>query len=186
MVDQAIFTSVHLVSRLAGLFLALAFSGCGSVERRVPASEGLLNFGRVNGAFYRGAQPDESGIASLQRLGVRTIINLRLSDDTWVGEEASAQAHGLAYVSVPLRGLSAPTDAQVAQVLTFIESLPPPVFIHCEHGADRTGLIVACYRMRHDGWSVARAFAEAKSYGFSAFQIGMRHYIQAFSSAPPR
>ena len=119
-------------------------------------------------------------MASLQRLGVRTIINLRLPSDTWAGEEASARAHGLRYVSVPLRGLSAPTDAQIAQLLALIASSPTPIFIHCEHGADRTGTLIACYRIRHDGWSSERALAEAKLHGFSIFQIGMRRYIQAF------
>ena len=68
--------------RLAALFgvlpLMLAFAGCGNVPRGVPPSEGILNFGRVNETFFRGAQPDEAGIANLSRLGVRTMINLRL------------------------------------------------------------------------------------------------------------
>ena len=178
-------STVHLVSRAAVILVALAFSGCGLIPRGVPASEGLPNFGRVNDALFRGAQPSASDIASLQRRGVRTIINLRLPGDAWTGEETTARGHGLTYVSVPLRGLSAPTDAQVAQILAFIESSPPPVFIHCEHGADRTGTIIACYRMQHDGWPVARAFAEAKSYGFSVFQIAMRNYIHAFSPSTP-
>lgn len=166
---------------LLGLLLcALAISGCGTAPRGVPASAGIANFGRVDVALFRGAQPDEAGIASLHRLGVRTIINLRLSEDLWSGEAVAAQTRGLAYFSVPLHGLSAPTDAEVERVLALIASSPPPVFVHCEHGADRTGTIIACYRMRHDGWTVERAFAEAKLHGFSAFQIGMRHYIQNF------
>ena len=181
-------SSVHLVSMFGGLLVALTISGCGSVSHGVPASEGILNFGRVNGALFRGAQPDERGMASVARLGVRTIINLRLAADTWRDEETFARAHGLGYFSVPLRGLGAPTDAQVAQVLALIESSPPPVFVHCEHGADRTGTIIACYRMRHDGWTVDQALAEAKLYGLSVFQVGMRRYIREFlpaASSPP-
>lgn len=172
-------------NRLAALFgallLGLALAGCGSGSRGVPPAEGIPNFGRVNEAIFRGAQPDEAGIANLRRLGVRTIINLRLRNDTWVGEEAAARAHGIGYISVPFQGLGAPTDAQVEQVLALIDSSPAPVFVHCEHGADRTGTIVACYRRRHDHWTVERALAEAKAYGFSLFQMGMRRYIRAFS-----
>jgi protein tyrosine/serine phosphatase len=155
----------------------LLFHGCSSGVRGVPASEGIANFGRVSPALLRGAQPDEPGIGNLQRLGVRTIINLRMPDDIWREEETTARAHGIAYCSVPLPGLSAPTDSQVAQVLALIATSPPPVFVHCEHGADRTGTIIASYRMQHDGWTAAQAFAEAKQYGLSIYQFGMRHYI---------
>ena len=162
---------------------ALFFSGCILFQRGAPVSENIKNFGRVNDALLRGAQPDEAGLAGLQRLGVRTVINLRQFSDVWSDEESRAGAHGLAYVSVPLRALSAPTDTQVIQVLALIASSAAPVFIHCEHGADRTGTIIACYRQQHDGWSVERAFIEAKTYGFSIFQIGMKDYIYAFATA---
>ena len=66
------------------------------------------------------------------------------------------------------------------RLLALIASSPAPVFVHCKHGADRTGVIVACYRMRQDGWSTARAMDEAKLYGLSAFQIGMKRYIRTF------
>ena len=166
------------LSLLLGVVLcAPFFPGCNSGVRGLPASEGIANFGRVSPALWRGAQPDESGLAHLQRLGVRTIINLRMPSDTWREEEATARAHGITYFSVPLPGLSAPKDSQVAQALSLIATSPSPVFVHCEHGADRTGTIIASYRMQHDGWAAARAFAEAKDYGFSIYQFGMRHYI---------
>lgn len=168
---------VRLGLLLAVLLGALVLPGCNSGPRGVAASEGIPNFARVTPALFRGAQPDERGLASLARLGVRTVINLRMPADTWPGEEAAARAQGLTYVNVPLPGLSAPTDAQVAQVLGLIATSPSPVFVHCEHGADRTGTIIASYRMQQDGWTAEQAFAEAKLYGFSALQFGMRHYI---------
>ncbi len=186
MIARTLATPLRLAFALGFLLFLAAFVGCSATSRGAPTSEGIPNFGRVNATLFRGAQPDEAGMAGLQRLGVRTVINLRLASDTWPAEEASARAHGLTYLAAPLAGLSAPTEAQVSHILALIESSPSPVFVHCQHGADRTGTIVACYRMQHDGWTVERAFAEAKQFGFSVFQIGMRHFIKAFSPVTPR
>ena len=177
MAHSASVRRLFVVGALASAFL---FNGCAHETRGVPPSEGVPNFGCVNSSLMRGAQPDERGIENLKRLRVATIINLRLADDVWAGEAAAARRHGIGYVNVPLRGLRAPTDAQVAQVLSLLEASPPPVFVHCEHGADRTGTIVACYRMRHDGWTAERALAEARHYGMSVWQVGMKRYVQDY------
>ena len=159
-----------------------AVAGCHSAVTRGSES-GPPNFGTVTPAFFRGAQPRAADLETLRRLGVRTVINLRETTDIWRDEESKVRALGMDYVAVPMHGLSAPTNAQVARVLDLIRTGPAPVFVHCEHGADRTGTIVACYRMTFDGWSAERALAEAKTYGFSVFQIGMRHYLRNY--VPP-
>src|SRR5665811_316982 len=41
-----------------------------------------------------------------------------------------------------------------------------PSYIHCHYGKDRTGLAVALYRCKHDGWSAEKALKEAHSLGF--------------------
>ena len=55
-----------------------------------------------------------------------------------------------------------------------------PVFIHCHHGKDRTGTVVACYRISHDGWTAERAKYEAQRYGPGWVEIGMNHYIDKY------
>lgn len=166
--------------------MALMFvaGGCVGGQRGVPASEGIANFGRVSPVLWRGAQPDEPGIEHLAKLGVVMIINLRQADDVVPGEAATARRLGLDYENVPLPGLGAPDEADVARVLALIANAPGPVFLHCEHGADRTGTIVACYRIRHDGWAVDRALAEAKRYGLSDWEFGMKRFVRHFAAAP--
>ena len=177
---------IRLAPLLGVLLCALIFSDCTTGPRGVPATDGILNFGQVNSDLFRGAQPYEPGLTHLEQLKVRTIINLCMESEAWPCEEMAAKIHGIGYVNVPLNGASAPTNAEVTRVLALIATSPSPVFVHCQHGADRTGTIIACYRMRHDGWTAERAFAEAKHYGFSPFEFGMRHFIFTFSPAAVR
>jgi protein tyrosine phosphatase (PTP) superfamily phosphohydrolase (DUF442 family) len=163
--------------------LACLIGGCATGPRGVPRSEDIDNFGRISETLFRGAQPDERGMASLQRLGVRTIVNLRMPDDVWPPEPLLAREKGIAYINVPLSGVWAPTEAQVRQVLSLIETSPGPVFVHCQHGADRTGTVIACYRIEHDGWPAERAQAEANRYGMSRLLSGMRNFVRTFRPA---
>ena len=144
------------------------------------ATNGLVNFGQVNDSLYRGAQPDALAMKQLKDLGVKSIINLRMTNELWNAESALATTFSMAYTNIPLDNLAAPTDAQVANVLAAIENMPKPVFMHCQFGCDRTGTLIACYRIRHDHWPNSKALNEAKVYGFSPFELGMRQYIMRF------
>ena len=175
----------HLLKLCLVLLLAAA-SPAGARDRGVPPSEGIGNFGKVNDGLYRGAQPDAAGIKNLARLGIKTIINLSMTNELWKAEASEASATGITYTNVPLKGLGRPSDAQVAKLLTLIETLPAPVFIHCQHGCDRTGTIVACYRIKHHNWSSKSALEEATKYGLSTYERGMREYILEFGKASPR
>ncbi len=170
-----------ITSALAVLLLG---GGCTGSPRGEPATEGIANFGRASDALWRGAQPDERGLAKLKQLGAATIVNLRAADDGGVKEEGIARRHGLGYTNVPLPGLSAPDAATVARILSLLATSPAPVFVHCEHGADRTGTIIACYRIQHDGWSAERALAEAGRYGMSGWEFGMKRFVQEFAARP--
>jgi len=172
--------------RNKGILVALCLLAVTSIgwvvkPRGVPAQEGIVNFGRVSERIFRGAQPDALGVKRLGTLGVKTIINLRMNDDGWKDEASIAQACGILYTNIPFHGFGRPSDSQVNQVLQLIESLPGPVFIHCQHGCDRTGTVIACYRIRHDRWSEAKALKEAGRFGLSWFERGMRKYVLDFA-----
>jgi len=164
---------------------------CGAGQRGLPAREGIRNFGQVNHELYRGAQPDAKAIANLKRLGIKSIVSLSSSAGDWKRELAAAEASGLICTNLPLNGIRRPKDAQVRRVLATIKALPPPVFVHCQHGCDRTGTIVACYRIQFEGWSNQAALAEAERYGISKLERGMRKCIREFGkskeskAAPP-
>jgi protein tyrosine/serine phosphatase len=163
------------------LLLLIALPAAG--ERGLPPSEGITNFGKINDRLYRGAQPDATGIKNLARLGIKSIINLRLTNDVWKAEAAVASSSGILYTNVPLNGLAPPTHAQVATLLALIETSPAPVFVHCQYGCDRTGTIIACYRIRQGGWPNQAALDEARKYGISKLEFGMINYIRNFGKA---
>jgi uncharacterized protein (TIGR01244 family) len=165
------------------LSLLLTVTLCAAGERGLPPREGIANFGKINDSLYRGAQPDTVGIKNLARLGIKSIINLRMTNDVWKAEEAEARASGIAYTNVPLRGFGRPTHVQVATLLALIETLPAPVFVHCRYGCDRTGTIIACYRIRQDHWSNEAALEEARKYGLSSLEQGMINYVREFGKA---
>ena len=55
-----------------------------------------------------------------------------------------------------------------------------PVFVHCKRGSDRTGTVIAVYRMRNDGWTDDEAIKEAKKFGFGWWQFWMKDYIEDY------
>jgi tyrosine-protein phosphatase SIW14 len=147
----------------------------------------LPNFKIVNEHILRGGQPSDGGFKQLSERGVKTVVDLRWVDEHSIPHEKQVvEADGMRFVSVPMKGLSAPTEEQIAKVLNVLEDSESwPVFIHCRRGADRTGTVLACYRISHDRWENQKALQEAKTYGLSAFERGMRTYIAHFKPVMP-
>ena len=87
------------------------------------------------------------------------------------------------YVNAPMTGLTPPTEAQISKILALLEdNTTRPVFVHCKRGADRTGAVIAAYRIDHDHWDNVRALREAMSHGMSFFQVPRQAYILTFES----
>ncbi len=156
----------------------MAFSAFAQVEPRYAE---LPNFHQVNPQLFRGGQPKLGGLQRLKELGVKTIVSLRGEDDHSRAESEEAQSLGLRYYGISLPEFSKPKDEEVERVLGIINAPEnQPVFIHCHHGKDRTGTIVACYRISHDDWTAEQAKDEAHRYGLGWIEFGMKHYIDAY------
>ncbi len=142
---------------------------------------GIKNFYQVNQHVYRGAQPDKEGFGFLTKLGVKTVIDLRESDARSRMEERLVTTAGMRYLNVPMTGLTPPTDVEISKILGILENENTgPVFVHCKRGADRTGAVIAAYRIDHDGWDNDRALKEAMDRGMSFFQLPRQGYIRSF------
>jgi len=141
----------------------------------------LPNFHQVDPHLFRGGQPAVGGVSRLKSLGIRTIVNLRYEPDLVKAEQAEATAAGIAYYNIPMRGLNRPTDGQVTRILGLIDDpANGPVFVHCKAGSDRTGAIVACYRIARAAWTAERAIREAFDYGMMRAEYAKRSFVRAF------
>jgi tyrosine-protein phosphatase SIW14 len=127
--------------------------------------KGVGNFGEVTPKLFRGAQPTPEGFAALAKMGVGMVVDAR-------GERADSEGkivskHGMTYVSIPWH-CPFPHDDAMARFLKLMRDNPDKkVFVHCRLGDDRTGMMVASYRMAAQGWSADDAMQEMKFFGFS-------------------
>ena|SRR5438105_3531605 len=152
-----------------------------ALAQTVATNTDLPNFHQVSDTLYRGAQPTEKGVQFLAGMGLKSIINLRAADENSKLEEQWAAAAGLRYFNVPMDGWGRPTDEQVENVLSLLNTpANQPVFLHCKRGKDRTGAIVACYRISRQHWNSRDAIQEARGIGMRWSEFGMKRYVQAF------
>lgn len=164
-------------------FIVCALLLCASANaaRAQNSSEALPNFARVNERLYRGGQPRKDGFKKLAELGITTVINLRDDDERALLEELDATAAGLRYFNVPFKRRGPPNEAQVDRVLSLIDAHEnEKVFLHCHKGQDRTGMVVALYRISRDGWTDEQAISEAERLGMKFWQLRMKRYIAEY------
>ena len=161
-----------VVSLVVSITTALA------AQQQENETRDLPNFYLVDANVFRGGQPTKEGMKKLADLGIRTVINLRNDDEKAQAEEIEARAVGLRYFNVPLDNYGRPADEKVDRVLSLLSAAEnQPVFVHCKRGSDRTGIVIAAFRISFNGWTSEQATAEAKRYGLGFWQRGMKGYI---------
>jgi len=142
----------------------------------------VRNFGQVNEYLLRGGMPTDDALRELKALGVGLVIDLREDGNGRQEEKQRVEQLGIRYAHFPMRSLAAPQKDEIEQVLSLIlRESPAKVFVHCLRGKDRTGTVIACYRIQHDGWDSQRALAEAKDYGMSRLEVAMQSFILHFT-----
>ncbi len=118
---------------------------------------GLPNAYKVTDSLFRGAQPTEEGLDALRALGVKTIVNLRAYH---CDSKLAVRDKGFEYVHIRFKTWR-PEEEHISRFLEVIaDPARQPAFVHCQHGADRTGMMVAMYRMVAQGWDKESAVEE--------------------------
>lgn len=175
-------------------------------EVRVPAPNGLWldatwleqyadekplpNFSVVHRGLLRGGQPTRQGMKLLKRMGVRTVVSLQ-TKKSW--EDDYAQSLGLNFVRIPVDIFKKIPDNTVQQFLSVVDDpAMQPVYVHCRQGVDRTGVLIAIYRMQRQSWTAEEANAELRRLGHHWYlpdlraSLGPGAHISIFKSIASR
>jgi protein-tyrosine phosphatase len=126
--------------------------------------KGVPNFGEVTPSLYRGGLLSTTGLKALAKMGVNIVVDTHSNDPS---EEREAKSLGMKYVAIPWH-CPWPRDEVFAKFLKVLhENEGKKVFVHCRLGDDRTGMMVAAYRMAEEGWSADEAMNEMRTFGFT-------------------
>jgi len=175
-------------SALLTLMAVVSFGMVASAQTSPASFPGISikNFGQMTDNLYRGAQPLQSDYKALADFGIKTIVDLRNDEESFA--KSAAEAAGLTYVNIPMDGVSAPSDADVAQFLKIAnDPASGKIYFHCKAGIHRTGTMGAVYRINHDGWDYDKAYTEMRNYQFSAglFHGGLKSFVKKYSEKTP-
>lgn len=130
----------------------------------------MKRFHEVAPGILRGGLPTPKEVRVLHDIWqVKRIISLDLEG----GESISpvCQKLNIEHLMIPIELNESSND--IKETIQFLSdnivdllTQRQPVYIHCIYGRDRTGLAIALYRMKGDGWSKEKALKEAKSFQF--------------------
>ncbi len=136
----------------------------------------LGNFYKVSDELYRSEQPDDDVMLRLEAMGIRSVLDLR----EFHSDSGKAKGTALKLYRVPMNAGEI-DDALVEKALDAIATAPKPVLVHCWHGSDRTGAIVAMYRMVFQDWPRERAIDEFLNGGYGyhkSFYPNIERYLE--------
>lgn len=162
------------------VMLALAAAGGAQVrpaEWAIPLDvPGVPNLHRIDAHVYRSAQPTAAGMRELEKLGIRTVLCLRDSHD----DVDEARGTGLRLVRLELNAWRTDEEELVQVLRVLVDQANWPVLVHCQHGADRTGLASALYRIAVQGWDRERAVDEMTrgGFGFHSLWKGIPRFVR--------
>lgn len=169
-----------------------------NAEKLEAASRHIPNLRVVSNNLVRGGQPQPEGLKVLKDAGVKVVINLRSTESGLVSlfrksatphsnpeleaEKKAARELGMKFIQIPLDVFGHPDEEHLDEFLSFVTGPEcEPAFVHCLHGRDRTGLMLAVYRVVSDNWPVEKAYHEMIECGFDAERTNLSDALFAFA-----
>lgn len=174
-----------IIRFLLPLLLVLNVAGAvGSTPRERPThwaapviETTLGNCFRVSAELYRCEQPGKEDIADLKAIGIGSILNLR----RWNTDAKAFEQAGFKLFLQRMEADDLTVDDLVAALRQF-RTAPKPVMVHCWHGSDRTGAVVAAYRIVFQDWTPAAALDELRHGGFGYHEKSFPNIISLFET----
>ena len=147
-----------------------------------PSPRGLSNFGQVTPLLLRGGQPTSEGYRELKQMGVETVVSFRHEKGENSLERRTVEALGMRFVNLPWHAWDKPHDEEVSRFFAVLAANGHrKVYVHCQQGRDRTGMMVALYRIAVDHWCPESAVAEMKAYHYHHFWFPqLETYVENF------
>ena len=137
--------------------------------------EGAENLYKISDDLYRGQQPSAEGFAELKKLGIKTVVNLRAHHS----DTDELEGIDLEYVSIPMDTWNPELEHVQAFLEVVTDESKLPVFVHCMHGSDRTGTMVAVYRMVVQDMEKDKAIEEMTKgpFGYHKMWKGLPEFL---------
>jgi tyrosine-protein phosphatase SIW14 len=163
-------------------FLAVALLIAGTQVswcQKTKEPRGLPNFGRVTDNLYRGGQPTSDGFNALHAMGVGIVVDLREKPTEVATEKRQVESLGMKSIGIPWSANHEPSSANIVEFLDMVRANPDTkIYVHCRRGADRTGVMIAAYRIAVEHTSVADAVSEMHRYHYDwLFRSQLKRYI---------
>ena len=132
--------------------------------------------------IFRGGQPRPQAYAEMKKIGVEIVVNFRDESSEIEKERKAVEALGMRYVSIPWSASDRPFNQQVAQFLELVRAHPEQkFFVHCRFGSDRTGVMIAAYRIAVERWTPEKAVQEMGTYHYHRFFYPhLKDYVDGF------
>lgn len=140
------------------------------------STQGVPNLWRVEPDLYRSARPQGAGFRALEKLGVKAVLDVESPAD-----EIAAKGTSLKLYHVPMNAFGLRDESVLEAMRILSDPANRPIVIHCQHGADRTGAMMALYRIVVEGWSKDDAIREMNAGGFhhSSWFSNLDRYVAA-------
>lgn len=145
-----------------GFLLGILLAVSPSSVQAAPKENDIPCFSPVNDWLYRGGQPSEEALARLKKKGIRTVINFRDDKNEVERERQKVESLGMKYVSLPWNIMKSVKPELLDRFFEVLDRREDrPVFFHCEHGRDRSGVMSMMALMRYEGLSEEEARSQA-------------------------